>query len=579
MKFQRIVSMALAVCMALSLMAGVTLPVYAETDNGEAGEAVTWTLDNLGTLTISGTGEITSAPWKTDYASVIKKVVIEEGVTSICSSAFSYLRSLEEVVFADSVTRIDYNAFEECHALKNVVLPKNLEYMGNYAFGWCEIETLVFPSTVNLEETGGAFVAAAVENLYIEDLTHWLRYIAKDTGGAYSNLYLNGELVTELVIPDGITKIPYKAFDNMTCLEGVTIPESVTSIGQYAFYNCTNLKEVNLPESITAINSYTFAGCDSLTSLTLPSSILVINSNAFLYSSWKTSALEELIFLGDAPLIASDAFTSVTATVYYSANNATWTEDYFQNYGGTLTWVPSQELPGTGNEETVYIIASGICGGNVYWQLDSNGVLTVSAGPAARSTDVSYDMDNYENPEDAPWYAYREMINAVVVESTVNSVGSNAFTACENLTTVTIEDGVSAIGENAFAECESLEEIVFKGSAPEFGENCFESVEATVYYPVDDETWTEDTLENTGGEISMEAVDFSIRLGDVDGNGDVDIFDANLIVACYNSTADLTEEQVAAADVNGDGDVDIFDANLVVSYYNSTIDRFPGEKN
>ena len=51
------------------------------------------------------------------------------------------------------------------------------------------------------------------------------------------------------------------------------------------------------------------------------------------------------------------------------------------------------------------------------------------AGAAARSGDSDYAMEDYENPEDAPWYAYRSKISAVVVESSVDSVGSNAFTA------------------------------------------------------------------------------------------------------------------------------------------------------
>ena len=63
--------------------------------------------------------------------------------------------------------------------------------------------------------------------------------------------------------------------------------------------------------------------------------------------------------------------------------------------------------------------------------------------------------------------------------------------------------------------------------------------------------------------------------GDLNGDGEVDIFDANLVVAYYNGTAELTDAQIAAADVNNDGDVDIFDANLIVSYYNGTIVSFP----
>ena len=64
-------------------------------------------------------------------------------------------------------------------------------------------------------------------------------------------------------------------------------------------------------------------------------------------------------------------------------------------------------------------------------------------------------------------------------------------------------------------------------------------------------------------------------MGDVNNDGEIDIFDANLIVACYNGTTDLDTDQQNAADVNGDGEIDIFDANLVVAFYNGTLSAFP----
>ena len=67
-------------------------------------------------------------------------------------------------------------------------------------------------------------------------------------------------------------------------------------------------------------------------------------------------------------------------------------------------------------------------------------------------------------------------------------------------------------------------------------------------------------------------------MGDVNGDGEIDIFDANLIVAYYNGTAELTAAQQKAADVKGDGEIDIFDANLIVAYYNGTIDKFPADE-
>lgn len=63
--------------------------------------------------------------------------------------------------------------------------------------------------------------------------------------------------------------------------------------------------------------------------------------------------------------------------------------------------------------------------------------------------------------------------------------------------------------------------------------------------------------------------------GDVNGDGEIDILDANLIVSYYNGTTELSVMQVTAADVNGDGEVDILDANLIVAFYNGTLDHFP----
>ena len=79
-RFQHLLTV-IAVLMALVCCLSVT--ALAADTSGTCGDNVTWTLDNMGTLTISGIGNMTSAPWKNDYQTVIKKVIIEEGVTSI----------------------------------------------------------------------------------------------------------------------------------------------------------------------------------------------------------------------------------------------------------------------------------------------------------------------------------------------------------------------------------------------------------------------------------------------------------------------------------------------------------------
>ncbi|MBQ3248698.1 MAG: leucine-rich repeat domain-containing protein [Alistipes sp.] len=70
-----------------------------------------------------------------------------------------------------------------------------------------------------------------------------------------------------IIIPDGITKIGFYAFDYCSSLESVTIPDSVTSIGSGAFYSCDSLKSVTIPDSVTTIGYRAFYCCSSLTSV------------------------------------------------------------------------------------------------------------------------------------------------------------------------------------------------------------------------------------------------------------------------------------------------------------------------
>jgi len=95
------------------------------------------------------------------------------------------------------------------------------------------------------------------------------------------NLYVNGQLITDLVIPKGVTSIGKSAFEGCSSLTSVTIPDSVTSIGNSAFYGCSSLTSVTIPDSVTSIHAYAFKGCSSLTSITIPDSVTSIGFCAF----------------------------------------------------------------------------------------------------------------------------------------------------------------------------------------------------------------------------------------------------------------------------------------------------------
>ena len=108
--------------------------------------------ETTGTLTISGKGPME------DYSIIrrpswefynIKKVIIEDGITSIGDRAFDRVKELESVEMADSVKSIGENAFVYCANLKSVKLSSSLESIGSSAFESCEsLGNVDFPSSL-----------------------------------------------------------------------------------------------------------------------------------------------------------------------------------------------------------------------------------------------------------------------------------------------------------------------------------------------------------------------------------------------------------------------------------------------
>ncbi len=132
--------------------------------SGKCGENLTWILDDEGTLTISGTGDMydytidESSPFRANTD--IKSVIISDGAASIgdwaffdCSNitsvsipdsvisigawAFHYCTGLDSITIPDSVINIGYGAFSNCTALSSVIVPSSVENIEEKAFSFC----------------------------------------------------------------------------------------------------------------------------------------------------------------------------------------------------------------------------------------------------------------------------------------------------------------------------------------------------------------------------------------------------------------------------------------------------------
>ena len=186
--------------------------------SGTCGENVVWQLVG-DTLTISGSGEmddyvVGGGSW-TPYNLNIKKVVIQEGVTSIGDGAFRNCSYLTEIEMAESIKSIGRHAFGLCNSLTNIVIPSNITRLEEDAFFGCEnIETIVVDET-------NEYYCAENNVLFDKSKRTLLRYASKKQGS--------------YIIPDGVTRIGNSAFDACLYLTEVTIPREVTTIGEHAF--------------------------------------------------------------------------------------------------------------------------------------------------------------------------------------------------------------------------------------------------------------------------------------------------------------------------------------------------------
>lgn len=148
--------------------------------------------------------------------------------------------------------------------VKKVVIPETINADGSVytvtgisdcAFAYSNLYSVTIPMSVTYIDSG-AFSGCSLESVNISDLSAWCRidFFHGDSNPLrYGNLYLNGELITDLTIPDDITEIKSYAFYSYDELASVTIPNSVTRIGTSAFMFCDGIASVSIGNSVTSI--------------------------------------------------------------------------------------------------------------------------------------------------------------------------------------------------------------------------------------------------------------------------------------------------------------------------------------
>ncbi len=490
-------------------------------------------------------------PW---YISGCSTIVIEDGVNSIGDYMFYRCTELTDIIIADSVEKIGNGAFYYCSALKNLTLPVSAKiYNSTETFQNCiNIKTITFTKGNGKAQdyVSGSYYSEStyyqytpwyksqcdtiiidkdvtsigyytfygcndIKNIYFTgDLADWCNISFADCYAnpmhSGDNLYFNGELVKEIIIPATITKIGSYVFYTCSYLTAAYFngtPEQWLAIDvgagndalldmilfgadsdrpYYAPGNCgadldwilytdgeleikgtgdmnvwtstSNvpwhkhkdiISSVKIGDGVTSIGDYAFYGCLNISAVNLPDNITRIGTNAFFGCTGLTAITlsKNLTNIDKAAFSGCSSLTVARCEMTYDQ----WKEVTIEQGNTELTYAL---LLGT-ESERLYI-AAGEIGENIMWYLyEDNELCFVGEG----------DMASYTAAENAPWYDRRDKIKTVVVSDGITSIGKNAFAECENITNVYIYGYDVSVANGVFDDCYDVNINCYSGSS------------------------------------------------------------------------------------------------------------------
>lgn len=412
-------------------------------------------------------------------------------VKEIASHAFAEETLIKEVVIAEGVEKIGYYAFKSCTNLNSINLPLSLKvigenafygtlyantaenwtdgvlYLGNWlvginytqtgactvkegtvgiisrAFAVSKFSEIVFPDSVEYFDADNQYfsqnqkkisfgagvktlsgkmfhpnnnerlsITISEENPYYNIQDEFL--LSEDGKGLVA--YFGND--SEVTIPNGVEKIGAYGLYNKLSIQKVHIPSGVKEIGDFAFYVCDNLREIILPDSVQKIGAQAFYGCDAVTRLSIGAGLQEIGDMALGYVGRELAKIE---------LSEKNTTFKLNDGVLYTAD------------GKTLLLYPSAD------PRTSYTVGAGteLLTGFAFCRANYLREITLPSSLKILSERALLACDN---------------VRKLVIPDGVHTIETNAVSGY-GLISLTLGKGVKEISEDAFNGCYRLVDV------------------------------------------------------------------------------------------------------------------------
>lgn len=480
-------------------------------------------------------------------------LVLPETINKIETDAFYRCDNLAELRIPSSCEEIESSGIAYCSSLQTVTISDGLNNIGSLNFNGCQ-------SLVNFVVESGNTEYKAVDGvLFTIDGQELLKYPQGKTNenysipssvriiGGYSFAYSN---LSTVEIPNSVNVIESSAFYYSKNLDNVVVPNSVTKIEMSAFSNCSNLNTIKLSESIKKLEAFVLSYCVSLQNVDIPKSVQEVDGYAL-------SGCSSLTSINVDP--DNEWLSSVGGVLY--------TKDLKKLIKCPMTMYAEQYRAADGVEEICNNAFNKCTNIKEFYLPESVRKIGISAFSYCNIHMISIP----ENVQSIDMMAFEncDSLRAFAIPDGIEKLNMQILGYCDSLAYVSIPSSVKSMDLSVFANCKALRMIdcaIKNPSDVKISESYGGGYNQFANIPSDC-TWripagTSSSYKAQPWWVSTWQIIENPVVGDVDGDGNVNITDVVGVINYIAGTSNLTADK---CDINGDSSVNISDVVGIIN--------------